>query len=148
MATLNRVQRGESYAGWTDLTIMCCPVCGVTYAIPEALRGAAEKKGHHAIEWSCPNGHELGYSGQSEAEKLREQLSRARDATAYERSRREQAEASASAQKGRATRFKNERDRIKTRVENGVCPHCNRTFKDLQRHMKSKHPGCEHESVS
>ena len=30
--------------------------------------------------------------------------------------------------------------RVKNRVSRGVCPNCNRTFKDLARHMASKHP--------
>jgi len=30
--------------------------------------------------------------------------------------------------------------RIKNRIGNGVCPCCNRTFKDLASHMKCKHP--------
>ena len=38
-----------------------------------------------------------------------------------------------SASKGQMTKLKN-------RVKNGVCPCCNRTFVNLLRHMKSKHP--------
>lgn len=30
--------------------------------------------------------------------------------------------------------------RMKNRVGNGVCPCCNRHFKNLQGHMKTKHP--------
>ena len=30
--------------------------------------------------------------------------------------------------------------RIKKRVANGVCPCCNRTFKDLAAHMSTQHP--------
>jgi chemotaxis response regulator CheB len=30
--------------------------------------------------------------------------------------------------------------KTKKRVANGVCPCCNRTFKQLARHMKAKHP--------
>jgi hypothetical protein len=47
---------------------------------------------------------------------------------------RDQAEASARAHKGHATRLKN-------RAQAGMCPHgCNRHFKDLERHCKNKHP--------
>jgi Fe-S oxidoreductase len=57
---------------------------------------------------------------------------------------RDQAQADARAQKAAKTRIKNDRDRIKTRVANGVCPHCNRTFQNLARHMASQHPDCQH----
>ncbi len=30
--------------------------------------------------------------------------------------------------------------KVKKRAANGVCPCCNRTFSDLARHMKAKHP--------
>ena len=32
-----------------------------------------------------------------------------------------------------------EKKRIEKRVHNGVCPHCNRSFVNLKRHMTSKH---------
>ena len=43
------------------------------------------------------------------------------------------AERSAAAYKGHLTR-------VKRRVGNGVCPCCNRTFKNLADHMTTKHP--------
>lgn len=36
-------------------------------------------------------------------------------------------------------RFKKSFKRMETRVAAGVCPHCNRTFKQLAAHMKCKH---------
>lgn len=138
--TINRVQRGESYAGYCDLTVMCCPVCGILYAIPERLRAEAQRKAHHAIEWCCPNGHELGYSGESDEEKLRRELDAQRDYAARLAAQRDQAQAEAKSHKGRATRFKNDRDRERKRVAGGVCPCCNRSFKNLSRHMAGQHP--------
>lgn len=45
-----------------------------------------------------------------------------------------------AAQRGVTTRLKN-------RVANGVCPCCNRTFANLQRHMSTKHKGFIAEEV-
>ena len=137
--TLSRVSRGEVYSGYTDLVTMVCPECGVLYAIPERLRADAEKHGGFKHMWCCPNGHELGY-GENVEEKLRRQLESERDYAARLAAQRDQAQAAAKTQKGRATRFKNERDRERNRVAHGVCPCCNRTFQNLERHMASQHP--------
>lgn len=141
---LRRAEQGFTYAGETDLTVMGCPDCGITYAIPEVLRNAAHEAGHRKIVWHCPNGHELGYNGKSQEEQRAEKAEReakiAKDRAARLAAERDQARASERAQRGQATKARNERDRVKRRVAHGVCPCCNRTFKDLQRHMKSKHP--------
>jgi len=139
MTTINRAQRGETYAGYTDLTVMVCSECGVLYAIPERMRATAERRGGFTLMWHCPNGHELGY-GENQAEKLERQLDTERRRSARLVAERDQAEAHARAQKGRATRFKNDRDRERRRVAAGVCPCCNRTFQNLARHMATKHP--------
>lgn len=46
--------------------------------------------------------------------------------------------------KAQSTRLR----KVKDRVKNGVCPCCNRTFVNLQRHMHTKHPSYDdsHES--
>lgn len=134
--TLNRVERGQQYAGYANLTVMCCPECGVIYAIPEVLRAEACSQGGHKIEWCCPNGHNLGYPGES----ARQERDAARDQAASARARAEQAEASAATQKRAATRARNERNKARKRSADGVCPCCGRTFKQVQRHMATKHP--------
>jgi hypothetical protein len=142
--TVYAVSEGQKFAGDSDLVVVTCSSCGITYAIPESFRRSMLKyRGDKPNGWTtiCPLGHEWWYVGQTEQEKLRRQLDRQRDATAYERSRRDQAEASARAQKAAKTRIKNDRDRIKRRVASGVCPCCNRSFKNLKRHMSSQHPG-------
>lgn len=137
---LNRANRNETYSGYTDLDVEACPSCGVLHAFPSQMNAEAQRLGGHRIEISCPNGHVWGYSGKSAEAKERERREAAEREAARERALRDQAEAEARAQKGRATRFKNDRDRIKNRVAHGVCPCCNRTFKQLDRHMKAKHP--------
>lgn len=81
----------------------------------------------------CPSGHPQHYTGKSEAQKLKDQLS--------EKQRLLEAET------GRAHMLQHQRDEVsrtydkmRTRVKNGVCPCCDRTFQNLLEHMKTKHP--------
>jgi DNA repair exonuclease SbcCD ATPase subunit len=82
----------------------------------------------------------------STATKLQEQLDAQRKQTSYQREEKErylrQRDAvarSASALKGVVTKKKKQLDR----VINGVCPCCNRHFKNLQRHMDDVHKNKE-----
>lgn len=134
---------GETYAGYTQLECLTCPNCGVLHAIPEHMANYARFAGGSAY---CPNGHSYSWSCSKKIEKLEAEVERRRNATAAERAYREQAEASARAQKAAATRARRERDKDRRRVANGVCPCCGRTFKQLARHMKTKHPDFIEES--
>jgi 3'-phosphoadenosine 5'-phosphosulfate (PAPS) 3'-phosphatase len=117
-----------------ELVTKTCPACGVIYAMPEEFDTWCRKKSHR--NFYCPAGHQLHYPGKSEEQKLRE----ANEALARERARHDQTQAQLRAQKAQTTRARNERDKIKTRVAHGVCPCCNRTFKQLAAHMQRKHP--------
>lgn len=130
MTVLARVQRGETYSGYTDLEVMCCPICGVLYAVPERLLDHA--RSHPADEWYCPNGHNLHFPGKSNEQKLREE----RDRRAAVQARLDQTEASLRSTKGVVTK---QRKKLQ-RVSAGVCPCCNRSFQNLSRHMENQHP--------
>jgi hypothetical protein len=103
-------------------TEICCS-CGVHFAIPELLQKKLRETHNNFF---CPNGHPQHYTGKSEAEKLREELKR-----------KEQELADTVKQK---LEVENEMIRTKKRIAAGVCPCCNRTFKQLAAHMKNKHP--------
>lgn len=114
-----------------------CFKCGFTYGLPhEFLRRKWERGGN----WWCPScGQDTIYS-RTELQKLRDQVreerawkERAQVRLAEERADRERAERSASAYKGVATK-------LRKRAAAGVCPCCNRTFKQLARHMERQHP--------
>jgi DNA repair exonuclease SbcCD ATPase subunit len=114
-----------------------CPVCGVQFAIPEDLLRRAQDR--EILRIYCPNGHTMNWD-MSEADRLREQIKQlemAKDRVEREKRWAEQgrdhAQRSANAHKGHVTR-------LKRRVMNGVCPCCNRSFENLARHMRSKHP--------
>lgn len=69
----------------------------------------------------CPHGHPNVYSKETEEEKLRKRLVAEQQQTRMERDQRQKLE------------------RELERVKKGVCPKCNRSFKALERHMKTKH---------
>lgn len=116
------------------LETMVCGDCGILFALPEEMLDWARKT--PSLTWYCPNGHSRHFPGKTLEQKLRE----AKEALAREKASHDQTQASLTAQRGAATRARNERDRIKKRVTHGVCPCCNRTFKQLAAHMRNKHP--------
>ena len=65
---------------------------------------------------------------------LQEQLDR-------ERQVREAAEQRALRMQGERDQVAKAHKRMRTRVMNGVCPCCNRTFQNLLRHMQTEHQG-------
>lgn len=121
-----------------ELLMMTCPVstCGVRYGLDAEYQRKREKDGK---SWVCPNGHSLSYH-ENETDKLRAEKLRLESRLEYVRNERDAAIKATTIQKGRATRFKNERDRIKERIANGVCPCCNRHFVNVERHIRGQHP--------
>jgi hypothetical protein len=122
------------------LTIKNC-WCGMRHAIPQDLALAADRD--RSISVYCPVGHEWvsGAHERRESEKLREQLEDERRRACATRDLLAHEERSHAATRGHLTRQKK-------RAAAGVCPCCNRTFQQLARHMKSKHPGFTPEDVS
>lgn len=121
---------------YETLTKMCCCTCGITYAIPERFRQMRKDDG---VSWRCPNGHHQSYC-ESITKKLERKLNReiashdrTRTSLTHSRERTDNAERRVSAQKGVATK-------LRKRAANGVCPCCTRSFVNLRRHMKTKHP--------
>lgn len=136
---------GDKFNSETTLECVTCASCGILYAIPSGLVSAAKRwRGDKSNGWSicCPLGHTWHYIGETEAQKARRQLKETRDSLAAERARHDQTRARLAGTKAAKTRMKNERDLIKARAEAMLCPvpGCHRSFKQLRRHMASKHP--------
>ena len=106
-----------------------CHSCGVCYAIPERLDTDRRENGG---SFYCPNGHGEVYR-ESDVKALEIKLARERQTHDQTSAELRDTKKSLIAQKGQTTKLKN-------RVSNGVCPCCNRSFVNLQRHMKTKHP--------
>lgn len=99
----------------------CC-TCGVIFAVDRSYLDARKTD---LATFYCPNGHGMSYT-QSEADRLRAALTAARDQLA--------------AANRRNVNLQEKSRRERTRVGNGVCPCCQRSFGNLARHMAGQHP--------
>jgi hypothetical protein len=91
----------------------------------------------------CPCGHSLSFR-ENEADKLRREVQILTQQQARYEGEIGQLRTAYNEAEARAAKERRARDRIEKRIKNGVCPDCNRTFTDLQRHMAKKHaPKCE-----
>lgn len=114
--------------------------CGVKFGITQSFMNARQ---HDRKSFYCPNGHGRWYPGESDDEKIQRlagQLDQERTRLSEVRDRASrlstQLDYSRRATKANATRLK----KVKRRVAHGVCPCCQRTFKQLAAHMSSQHP--------
>jgi hypothetical protein len=121
----------------TELYVMSCWSCHITYAVPKDFE---QRRRKDKETFYCPRGHGTVFSGETEEQRLKQQLkdAEARAARLVDESERRrlkalQLERSRDAYKGQATRLRN-------RAAAGVCPCCKRSFAALARHMKTKHP--------
>jgi len=112
-------------------------LCGVLFGL-EAGHMAHLRKSHAGFY--CPNGHEQFYLQQTDAEMLRDQLTRGRAAHDQTRASRDAAWKQTETLERSARAIRGHLTRVRKRVAAGVCPCCNRTFAQLAQHMKSKHP--------
>lgn len=112
-----------------QMTDMTCGECGIQFAVPESWRAEKQRTGNG---WFCPNGHSRVYS-ESDEKKARNALEEERKRHVSTLARLNEAEAA-------ERKAKAEIKRMKSRASAGVCPCCNRTFQQLLRHMKIKHP--------
>ncbi len=121
----------KTYVDSVEFVTHQCGECFVTFSMTRAFYN---KRKEDRKTWYCLNGHPRAFNGPTEAEKLRQELERQRQRF--------------EAESARASRLASERDqvarahnRMRSRVMNGVCPCCNRTFQNLMRHMKTEHAG-------
>jgi hypothetical protein len=105
------------------LTVTSC-WCGIRLAIPDNLYRFAHRKKHDIY---CPLGHIFVYH-----ETVEEKLAQERLEHRATRELLEHEQRSHSATKGQMTK-------LKRRVHAGVCPHCQRHFANVERHMQTKH---------
>ena len=115
----------------------CCnKECGVSFGIPSDLYKRLKATGNW---FYCPNGHSQHYTETTE-QKLRREIEKEVQRRQWAESSRDDAQKRAQRAERRTAAFKGVVTKVKRRVGNGVCPCCTRSFSNLQRHMKSKHP--------
>lgn len=123
--------RGQVINASVQLIVEDCFRCGVLFAIPSDLR--KQLLDDRSRSFWCPNGHPQHYIGKTDEQKQRERAERLERQLANRDEDLRSTRASLIATKGVLTR-------TRKRVANGVCPCCNRSFANLQRHMDGQHP--------
>lgn len=136
MAQLLTVYEGKQTNETINFTMIECYKCGVPFMVPERLRQNWLKS---KDEFFCPNGHGQIYT-KSTAQILEEKMERQkqlheRELEVIQNRLLDEVNLRQDEEKKRK-----KSDRLLKRVHNGVCPCCNRSFVNLQRHMKTKHP--------
>jgi len=91
------------------------------------------RKRDHKTFYCSTCGGQRHYPGKSDIEKLRGRLASTQDMLNTVREDRDRKEHQRRGEKAAKTRIKN-------RIANGVCPCCQRSFKNLHSHMQNKHP--------
>lgn len=120
-----------------DFSHITCANCGIGFAMPQHF--ATKRREDHKTFY-CPSGHENWFPGETEAERLQKALEREQKLHEWTRSARDRADERADHNERRARAYKGKLTHIKTRVANGVCPCCRRSFTNLARHMTTQHP--------
>ena len=114
------------------IEVLTCCTCGIAYGMPGWF---VKKRREDGENFYCPNGHSQVF-GNSEVDRLRKQLTASQARLDQMAADRDEKERQLRAQRGVATRFKNRLHR----VGRGVCPCCDKEFKDLKSHIESEHP--------
>jgi hypothetical protein len=136
MSDVNVSGRMATIQSNSTLRVEECGVCGILFAAPASL---LQMRSQDGLTFFCPNGHGIGYV--STNADLKRKLNLAKDQNAALTARIDQDTAQMRSLKGSATRARNRLAAVQERAAAGVCPCCNRTFKQLAQHMASKHPG-------
>jgi hypothetical protein len=119
----------------TQKAIQCCE-CLTNFSMEDRIYNQRLKDG----KWFyCPLGHSQHFTDtefsrlKKEAEQLKKDHQSLQSRLKWAESDLHYEKRSHAATKGMLTKTKN-------RVAHGVCPCCNRTFKQLARHMAGQHP--------
>ena len=113
-----------------NLTRVSCGECGGVYAINSRYH---EQKREQGGFWNCPYCRCGWGFGESDNDRLKKQLKNTQKQLEWAQQDVKNAENRERGQKAAKTRIKN-------RIAKGVCPCCNRSFANLQKHMQTKHP--------
>lgn len=119
-----------------NFDMLTCYKCGVAIVVP---RHFIEERKQDKGEFWCINGHAQAFV-ESSVDRLKKELAEKDKALANERKRAEWARQDLRNEQRSHAATKGQVTKLKKRTAAGVCPCCTRTFQNLQRHMKTKHP--------
>lgn len=128
---IKEIERGNTTKEVIDFTLENCCACGIPFFMPTYhYKRLLANKGE---SFYCPNGHSMSYTGKTEAQKLKEQLDQLKK-------EKELSETEMQDKWLDALSEKQKLEKKLKRLHNGVCPCCNRSFGNLQQHIKKQHP--------
>lgn len=117
-----------------------CGACHMLFAITSAFQRQCKEDGR---AFRCPD-PKCSWDTQSycetDVDKFKKELKEAEAAKARADQARRWAEESRDCERRSHAATRGHLTRAKTRAAAAVCPCCNRSFKQLRRHMRSKHP--------
>lgn len=118
------------------MRVMNCPVCGMSYTVPEAW---IARKQRESGDWYCPSGHSLHFT-ETELDRVKKELVKEHERIAWYRQHTRGLDTLIESERRSKAAVKGQLTKVRNRVANGVCPCCNRTFANLARHMANQHP--------
>jgi hypothetical protein len=110
----------------------CCQ-CGIPVAMTSTQRRIFKQQGGY---WCCVLGHKTGWV-KSDNDRLKEELRTAQDKLADR-------ETAITNLHGLLKATETKAQKARQRADNGVCQHCHRSFVNVARHVKTKHPEAVH----
>lgn len=121
-----------------DHVVTRCGTCGISHTVPQIVWDTqVAEGGFHA----CPNGHMRGWDKSSSGDAA---IRRERDRLKQNAARLEEEAAGLrdmlSKQTAETARVLSAKAKMEKRANAGVCQCCNRSFSNVARHMKTKHP--------
>lgn len=124
------------------LSEVCCHEhCGVTFGMEEGYR--SQKLKDHTL-WHCPNGHAQHYAAKTavelERDRLASRLAQTENCLTYARQDVDRLRGRTKVQDRQIAARKGIITRMKRRLVAGRCVCCSKQFKDLETHMKARHP--------
>ena len=133
--TMKKVFDGQAIPIDTTLVLTSC-WCGINVGVPQNLYRRAKNEG---AEVYCPLGHIFVWT-ETELDRTKQRLEEEerRRRMAQERANRERERADENERRRIAQKAATTRSR--KRHAAGVCPCCKRSFQNVKRHMKTKHP--------
>lgn len=115
-------------------TITCC-TCNVPFMVPDHMKRRLREAGD--TFW-CPAGHAQSYK-ETEIMRLRKMVEAANRSKTELVAQLTDTQAALSTREEQLKRERAAAKKANARIHAGVCPCCNRTFKNLARHMATKH---------
>lgn len=130
----------------TELTLRQCPQCAVQFCMPKIIYEDCYDNGGF---FSCPNGHSRGWSeGHKERENIRRERDLLKQQVAQKNDEIKAKQRELEEERHQSSAIRAEVTKLKSRAKHGVCPCCNRQFKDLESHMNNKHPDFDPKVIS